>query len=125
MHVRGCTCDECLPGSPVPKPARAAKRREAPKPPPKPETQNFYADSRVEKVGDCICLTFHSTDNGDEVEVWLPLSSAGTAAMALLEAAFGQDLAARIRKRVERSEWAKRRGWDRDVDEAALDAFSP
>lgn len=22
-------------------------------------------------------------------------------------------------------EWAKRRGWDRDVDEAALDAFSP
>jgi hypothetical protein len=74
-----------------------------PKPPPKPETQTFYADSRVERVGDCICLTFHSTDNGDEVEVWLPLSSAGTAGMALLEAGFGQDLAARIRRRVERS----------------------
>lgn len=81
---------------------RAAKKKRAPQPAPKPETQTFYADSRVEKVGDCICLTFQRSDNGDEVELWLPLSSAGTAAMALLEAAFGQDLAARIRKRVER-----------------------
>lgn len=90
---------------------RAAKKKKAAKPPPKTETQTFYADSRVEKVGDCICLTFHSTDNGDEVEVWLPLSCAGTAAMSLLEAAFGQDLAARIRKRVERGEREKQRNY--------------
>jgi len=72
-----------------------------PKPPPKPESQTFYADSRVERIGDAICLTFQQSDNGDEVEVWLPLSCAGTAGMALLEAAFGQDQAARIRERVE------------------------
>lgn len=71
------------------------------KPPPKPETQTFYSDSRVERVGDSVCLTFHAIDEGNAVEVWLPLSCAGTAAMSLLEAAFGQRVARSIQRRAD------------------------
>ena len=78
-----------------------------PKPTQKPESQTFYADSRVERIGDAICLTFHQLDNGDEVEVWLPLRSAGTAAMSLLEAAFGQRVAETVRRRADHDAYRK------------------
>lgn len=85
-----------------------AVKRKPPALPLKPEPQCFYADSRVERVGDCVCLTFHQTDSGDEVEVWLPLSCAGTAAMSLLEAAFGLRIAERIKQR---ADYASYRAW--------------
>lgn len=75
---------------------RKAKREPEPL-----EPRAFYSDSRVKRVGDSVCLTFHATDSGDEVEVWMPLSSAGTAAMALLEVSFDHRIARTAKRRAD------------------------
>lgn len=67
MHVRGCHCDDCLPGHPA-QPTRVYDVRKEQK---RLKNKRYY-----------------------------------------------------LRKKLG-FKWTKRRGWDRDVDEAALEAFSP
>lgn len=82
---------------------RPRQRPAAPKPKAPPEPQSFYVDSTVERVGDSVCLTFHALDDGREVEVWMPLSSAGTAAMTLLEVSFDRRIARQVQRRADRA----------------------
>lgn len=76
-----------------------------PQPVAEPRKQSFFSDSTVHVVGDSLCLTFHRAQgdefDGEEVEVWMPLGSAGTAAMALLEAAFPRRIAEAILRRAD------------------------